>query len=513
VKLTNRVLVASIVISSGSITLAAAPYGDYGHAGHHEDDVSRTLALSPAVAVADPYLPAVADAKHLLNTMSRHREWVEVETASGTVFAFVVYPDRSDPGPVVLVTERSLGATEWARAAADQVAAAGFIAIVPDVLTGLGPEGGATDSFASGEDIARAMNSLGAKAAAERSEAVRRFGLAMPIANGESAVLELDNGDGASKAVVRRASGSEVESSFALTPQSWRAALSFVTRETHDTPVFVADGGHAHHAVMAQVTAPSVSYSRKHPDMPAGFYTAEAALADSTLRKEWITLDVGGAKVSTWIVYPEGEAKAGTVVVMQHGVGMDAWVQGVADQLARSGFIAIAPDVWSGTAPDGGGLRSFKYLDDALLAARKVSQDEIMRRYAAARDYALALPRSNGKSASLGFCMGGGHSFRFAGDVPELNAAVVFYGVAPDEATMAKIKAPVLGLYGENDARVVATVAPAVAAMSRLGKRYEPHIYPKATHSFVLFQEVAGNQEAMRDGWPRAVAFLKQNLE
>jgi carboxymethylenebutenolidase len=509
-KFSNVILVAGIVI--GVPVLAADSYGGDPHAGHHSDDLSVTLALSPAVAVADPYLPGIADAKQLLNTMSRHREWLQVDTESGPVFAFVVYPDRSNPGPVVLLGERGLGATDWARAAADQVAAAGFIAIVPDVLTGLGPNGGATDSFTNEHEIEAAMDRLGSTAISRR-EAVRQFGLAMPIADGQSALLEIDNHGSRIDVDVARKGHGNSRSSTPLSPETWRASLSFVARETHDKPMFVADGGHAHHAVMAQVAEPSVSFARKHPDMPAGFYTAEAALADSTLRKEWITLDVEGVKVSTWIVYPAGDAKAGTVVVMQHGVGMDAWVQGVADQLARSGFIAIAPDVWSGTAPDGGGLRSFKYLDDALLAARKVSQDEIMRRYAAARAYALALPRSNGKSASLGFCMGGGHSFRFAGDVPELNAAVVFYGVAPDETTMARIKAPVLGLYGENDARVVATVAPAVEVMTRLGKSYEPHIYPNATHSFVLFQEVAGNPAAMRDGWPRAISFLKKNID
>jgi len=68
---------------------------------------------------------------------------------------------------------------------------------------------------------------------------------------------------------------------------------------------------------------------------------------------------------------------------------------------------------------------------------------------------------------------------------------------------MTKINAPVLGLYGENDARVVASIEPAVAAMRSLGKSYEPHVYPKATHSFVVFQEVAGNPEAVPDGWSR----------
>jgi carboxymethylenebutenolidase len=334
----------------------------------------------------------------------------------------------------------------------------------------------------------------------------------MPIANGKSALLEVDNEGGRIDATVKSTSAAEISRDFELTPDAWLSALSFVTRETQDKPIFVADGGHAHHALLGQVADLEVSYLQKHPDLPASWYTAEAALAQSTLRKEWITLNVGGVNVSTWVVYPEGEEKVGTVVVMQHGAGMDPWVQSVADQLARSGFIAIAPDIWSGTAPDGGGLRSFKYLDEALMASRAVSQDEIIRRYKAARDYALALPRSNGKSASLGFCMGGGHSFRFASDVPELNAAVVFYGGPPDEPTMAKINAPVLGLYGENDARVVASIEPALAAMKKLGKSYEPHVYPKATHSFVVFQEVAGNPEAVRDGWSRAIAFLKKNL-
>jgi carboxymethylenebutenolidase len=97
--------------------------------------------------------------------------------------------------------------------------------------------------------------------------------------------------------------------------------------------------------------------------------------------------------------------------------------------------------------------------------------------------------------------------------VPELNAAVVFYGPPPDEATMAKINAPVLGLYGENDARITSTVEATTANMKRLGKVYEPHVYAKATHSFVLFQDVGGNPAAVGDAWPRAMAFLKQNLK
>ena len=154
----------------------------------------------------------------------------------------------------------------------------------------------------------------------------------------------------------------------------------------------------------------------------------------------------------------------------------------------------------------------FEFVDDAMKAGAKITADEAQRRYKIARDWALKLPRANGKTGSIGFCAGGGNSFRFAGEVPELNAAVVFYGTPPDPAVMAKIKAPVMGFYGENDARVTASVAPTITAMEKLGKVYEPHIYPKTTHSFVYFQDMAGNPAAVNDAWPRAIAFFKKNL-
>jgi carboxymethylenebutenolidase len=77
---------------------------------------------------------------------------------------------------------------------------------------------------------------------------------------------------------------------------------------------------------------------------------------------------------------------------------------------------------------------------------------------------------------------------------------------------LGKIKAPVLGFYGENDARVTATVAPTTESMKRLGKSYEAHVYPKVTHSFVYFQDLSVNREAVADAWPRTVAFFKRHL-
>lgn len=146
-----------------------------------------------------------------------------------------------------------------------------------------------------------------------------------------------------------------------------------------------------------------------------------------------------------------------------------------------------------------------------MKATAKITADETQSRFKTAWNYAIKLPHSNGKGATIGFCAGGGSSFRFAAEVPELRAAVVYYGTPPTEAEMARIKAPVLGFYGENDARVTSTVEPTIAAMKKLGKVYEPHVYPKATHTFVMFPEIAGNPAAVSDSWPRAIAFMNQH--
>jgi carboxymethylenebutenolidase len=125
----------------------------------------------------------------------------------------------------------------------------------------------------------------------------------------------------------------------------------------------------------------------------------------------------------------------------------------------------------------------------------------------------LKLPRSNGKSAALGVARGGSDAFRFAGEVPDVNAAIVFYGAAPDEAVMSRIKAPVLGLYGEQDLIVTPTVERTAAAMKRLSKMYESHIYPKATQEFMRSQAEGENASATAAAWPVAIAFLQQNLK
>jgi len=204
----------------------------------------------------------------------------------------------------------------------------------------------------------------------------------------------------------------------------------------------------------------------------------------------------------------------GVVVVMSYEAGLDEWMRSVADELAASGFIALAPDPVTGLGPNGGNHDAFKSPDEVIRTIRtRVVPDQLMRQYLAAAAYGAKLPRANGKIGSLGFGPGGTSSFRFAAEAPVVNAAVVFYGVAPNEASLQKVKVPVLGFYGEDDPAVTGTVAATAATLKREGKSFDHQIYPGATHHFGLIQVEGRNGPAIQDAWTRTLAFFKEHLQ
>jgi carboxymethylenebutenolidase len=265
----------------------------------------------------------------------------------------------------------------------------------------------------------------------------------------------------------------------------------------------------------AQAAAPSSA--PRDEALPPSEAQAKAVLDRSPRHGEWVDVKLpsGGAPIRTWVVYPERKEKAGVVIIVHEIFGLSDWIRGVADQLAREGFIAVAPDLISGLGPKGGGTDSVASRDDVVKLVRDLTPEMATARLDAVRDYAVKLPAANGKSATIGFCWGGGQSFAYAVTQPSLAAAVVYYGTPPEAAEMARIHAPVLGFYGGDDARVTATVATAEAQMKKAGKTYEPHVYPGAGHGFLRAQDDRGgaNLKATRSAWPRTVAFLRERLK
>jgi carboxymethylenebutenolidase len=273
---------------------------------------------------------------------------------------------------------------------------------------------------------------------------------------------------------------------------------------------------HAEHAMLrpqATTSAPAPADDK----LPPAEENAKATLEKSPRHGEYVDIKLADSTVPirTWVVYPERKNKAPVVIVIHEIFGLADWVRGVADQLAEDGFIAVAPDLICGKGPNSGCTDSAASRDDVVKLVRGLTPDEVVTRLNAVRDYALKIPAGNKKVATVGYCWGGMTSFAYATKQPELNAAVVYYGTSPDAAALANVKAPVLGLYGEDDARVNATIEPAKAELQKLKKTYEVEIYKGAGHGFLRAQsgKDGANLKATQAAWPRMLAFLRKHTK
>ena len=287
---------------------------------------------------------------------------------------------------------------------------------------------------------------------------------------------------------------------------------------------------HAGHA-LEELAWPPIQAAPINLKLPADSEGVKQRLASSPRKGEFVKINVNGKPITNWVVHPQGSGKAPVVVVIQEVFGLADWIRGVADQLAAEGFIAVAPDLLTGRGPNGGDTPSFASDMERTVATRAVPREEVTAMLKAAREYGLKLPEANGKSASVGFCFGGGESFRLAIDEPGLNAAVVYYGTSPTDVPppqppqtpppafvaserLGNINAAILGLYGGigQDVNIGRTVAPALEKMRALKKVYEPHIFDGAAHGFLRAQtgNNGANMAASEQAWPMTVAWIKK---
>jgi len=239
---------------------------------------------------------------------------------------------------------------------------------------------------------------------------------------------------------------------------------------------------------------------------------AAAKLAKSPRHQEWVTVKHGGRAVETFVVYPESAVKTPVVLIIHEIFGMSDWVEDLADQVAEAGYIAVAPDLLSGMAPNGGRTKDFAP-NTAMEAVSRLNPDQVTADLNAAADYGLKLPAADGKLFVAGFCWGGGQTFRFATNRADLKGAFVFYGPPPAADAMARIQAPVYGFYGGNDARIDAMLPATKEQMASAHKTYDPVVYDGAGHGFMRAGEdpngTEGNQKARSAAWARWKQLLK----
>ncbi|MCU1294777.1 MAG: Carboxymethylenebutenolidase [Bryobacterales bacterium] len=241
---------------------------------------------------------------------------------------------------------------------------------------------------------------------------------------------------------------------------------------------------------------------------------AKQKLEKSPRHREWVTVKHDGRTVETYVVYPESKSKTAVILMIHEIFGQTDWVQEMADELAGAGDFVVAPDLLSGMGANNAGSKSFDQ-SGAMAAVSHLPPDKVTADLNAVADYAKKLPASNGKLFVAGFCWGGGQSFRFATNRPDLAAAFVFYGPPPDKEALARIKTPVYGFYAGNDARIDATLPDTTAAMKQAGKTFEPVTYDGAGHGFMRAGEAPdateANAKARTEALTRIKTLLKQH--
>ena len=228
---------------------------------------------------------------------------------------------------------------------------------------------------------------------------------------------------------------------------------------------------------------------------------------DDRIRTESVTFPGADTTMKGYLARPTAPGKYPAVVVIHENRGLNPHIEDVARRVALAGFVALAPDALSasgGTPTDEAVMRDlFGKLDPT------VTRNNFVK----AVEYLKNRPDSTGKVGCVGFCWGGAMSNQLAIHVPDLKAAVPFYGRQPDAADVPKIKAAVQLHYGGLDERVNAGIPAYEEALKKAGVPYELFVYEGAQHAF--YNDTAPtryNEAAAKLAWKRTITFLKQTL-
>jgi len=242
---------------------------------------------------------------------------------------------------------------------------------------------------------------------------------------------------------------------------------------------------------------------------------AASRLEETPRHHEYVRVETdAGRSVRCLVVYPEVDRPTTAVVVIHENRGLTDFEKSVADELAEAGFVAIAPDLLSQTGPNGGDTDAFDSGQAAREGIYRLPADQVTDDVDAVVAHARSLDATTDTVGVAGFCWGGGQSFRYATNNPEIAAAFVFYGSAPEAEDLERIEAPVYGFYGGNDFRITGQVPEIQQQMNELGKAYEPVVYDGAGHGFVRSGAAPdadpANRAAREQAWERWTKLLSE---
>jgi len=216
----------------------------------------------------------------------------------------------------------------------------------------------------------------------------------------------------------------------------------------------------------------------------------------------------GGGEIKGQLSMPKkAKGKLPGIVVVHENRGLNPHIADVGRRAAMAGFISLAPDALT---PLGGYPGTD---DEGRTMQRKRDRNEMLQDFIAAFNYLKEHPKCDGNIGVVGFCFGGWISNMMAVELPDLKAAVPFYGGQPSKEQVAKIEAPLLLHYASLDKRVNAGWPDYEAELKAQGKDYIAHMYPKANHGFHNDTTPRYDSEAAKLAWERTIAFFKENLK
>ncbi|WP_018478548.1 dienelactone hydrolase family protein [Pontibacter roseus] len=231
---------------------------------------------------------------------------------------------------------------------------------------------------------------------------------------------------------------------------------------------------------------------------------------DKRLKSDYITYPSpkGGVTMKALLSKPsKSKKKLGGIVVVHENRGLNPHIEDVARRAALAGFVSLAPDAltplggYPGTDDEGRALQS------------KRDRNEMLEDFIAAYDYLKNHKDCNGRVGVVGFCFGGWISNMMAVRIPDLAAAVPFYGGQPPLEDVPQIKAPLLLHYAELDTRVNEGWPSYEKALQEHGKDYTAHMYPNANHGFHNDTTPRYDKEAAELAWNRTIDFFNEKLK
>ena len=228
---------------------------------------------------------------------------------------------------------------------------------------------------------------------------------------------------------------------------------------------------------------------------------------DPDLLTEFIKYPAETGEMRAYMAMPKKGKRFPAVIVIHENRGLVPHIQDVTRRMAKEGFLAIAPDALS---PVGGTPEDISNVGELF---KKLVADQTTKNFVAAVKFLENHKSSNGKVGCTGFCWGGAMTNQVAVNSPDLDAAVPYYGRQPVADDVAKIKAPILAHYAENDQGINAGIPAFEEALKKNNKEYQIFTYPGTGHAFNNDSNPDRyNAEQAKIAWGRTVAFFKQKL-